>query len=55
MDAQARICPAGGGTDVKFGQYPTPLGDEVIDATGNTFYSHSYIFNYGLPFKHTGC
>ena len=44
----------GGGTDVKFGQYPTPLGAEVIDATGNTFYSHSYIFNYGLPFKHTG-
>lgn len=42
------------GTDVKLGQYATPLGYEVIDATGNPFYSHSYIFFYGLPFKHTG-
>ena len=54
LDAQAHIPWYGGGTDVKFGQYPTPLGAEVIDATGNTFYTHSYIFNYGLPFKHTG-
>lgn len=43
-----------GGVDVKAGQYPTPLGAEVIDATGNPLYSHSYIFNFGLPFKHTG-
>jgi len=42
------------GTDVKVGQYATPIGYEVIDATGNPFYSHSYIFFYGLPFKHTG-
>jgi len=43
-----------GGVDTKFGQYSTPLGAEVIDATANTFYSHSYIFNFGLPLKHTG-
>ena len=43
-----------GGIDTKFGQYSTPLGAEVIDATVNTFYSHSYIFNFGLPLKHTG-
>ena len=43
-----------GGIDTKFGQYSTPLGAEVIDATANTFYSHSYIFNFGLPLKHTG-
>ena len=43
-----------GGTDVKAGIYPTPLGVEVIDPKGNPFYTHSYIFNYGLPFKHTG-
>jgi hypothetical protein len=54
MDGQAHIPTIGGGTDVKFGQYPTPLGEEVIDALGNTFYSHSYIFQYGLPYKHTG-
>jgi hypothetical protein len=43
-----------GGMDLKIGQYSTPLGYEVIDATGNPLYSHSYIFNYGLPFKHSG-
>ena len=43
-----------GGLDVKAGIYPTPLGVEVIDPKGNPFYTHSYIFNYGLPYKHTG-
>lgn len=43
-----------GGIDAKVGQYPTPIGAEVIDATGNFFYSHSYIFNFGIPLKHTG-
>jgi len=43
-----------GGIDVKAGQYPTPLGFETIDPSTNPFYSHSYIFNFGLPFKHTG-
>jgi hypothetical protein len=43
-----------GGIDWKIGQYPTPLGYEVIDPSQNPFYSHSYIFQFGLPFKHTG-
>ena len=43
-----------GGTDIKFGQYVTPLGNEVIDPRGNFFYSHDYTFNFGLPLKHTG-
>lgn len=43
-----------GGIDVKAGLYTTPMGAEVIPASGNYLYSHSYIFNYGLPFKHTG-
>ena len=43
-----------GGMDVKLGQYSTPLGVEVISPAGNTFYSHSYIFNFGIPLKHTG-
>jgi hypothetical protein len=30
------------------------MSAEVIDATGNALYSHSYIFNFGVPFKHTG-
>ena len=43
-----------GGIDLKVGQYPTPLGFEVIDPSLNPFYSHSYMFYYGLPFVHTG-
>ncbi len=43
-----------GGIDVKAGQYSTPLGYETIDPSTNPFYSHSYIFDFGLPFKHTG-
>ncbi len=43
-----------GGIDVKVGQFSTPLGVEVIDPTGNFFYSKGYIFNFGIPLKHTG-
>ena len=43
-----------GGIDLKVGQYPSPLGYESIDPSANPFYSHSYIFQFGLPFKHTG-
>ena len=43
-----------GGVDLKVGQYPSPLGYETIDPSTNPFYSHSYIFNFGVPFKHTG-
>ena len=51
-----RICrgSTAGGIDLKVGQYPTPLGYETIDPSTNPFYSHSYIFQFGLPFKHTG-
>jgi hypothetical protein len=42
------------GIDIKAGQYSTPIGNEVIDPTGNFFYSHTYIFNFGIPLKHTG-
>ncbi len=43
-----------GGIDVKAGQYPSPLGYEVIDPSQNPFYSHSFIYNFGVPFLHTG-
>jgi hypothetical protein len=42
------------GLDIKAGIYPTPLGVELIDPKTNAFYSHSYIFNFGLPYKHIG-
>jgi hypothetical protein len=35
------------------GKIVTPLGHEVIDATGNAFFSHSYIFAEE-PYTHTG-
>jgi len=43
-----------GGIDVKVGQYVTLEGAEVIYAPDNLLYTHSYIFNFGIPFKHTG-
>ena len=43
-----------GGIDFKVGMYSTPMGAETIDPSTNAFYSHSYIFNFGIPLKHTG-
>ncbi len=43
-----------GGVDVQAGQYITPIGYEVINPTGNPLYSHSYIYNFSIPIKHTG-
>ena len=43
-----------GGVDFTVGQFVTPFGAETIDPSTNTFYSHTYIFNYAIPFKHTG-
>ena len=43
-----------GGLDFKLGMFSTPMGLETIDPFTNPFYSHSYIFNFGLPLKHTG-
>ena len=44
----------GGGLDVKLGKFVTPVGFETIDPRTNIFYSHTYIFNFGVPFSHTG-
>jgi hypothetical protein len=43
-----------GGIDLKLGQFVTLEGIEVIPTTGNYFYSHAYITNFGVPFQHTG-
>jgi hypothetical protein len=43
-----------GGIDIKGGQFVTLSGAEVIYAPDNLLYSHSYIFNFGIPLKHTG-
>jgi len=44
-------------TDVQVGVYGSPLGYEQADPTANSgysFYSHSYISNFGVPSQHTG-
>ena len=43
-----------GGVDLKVGKFVTLEGAETIDPRTNSFYSHSYIFNFGIPFNHTG-
>ena len=42
------------GIDVKAGMFVGPLGSEGIDAASNIFYSHSYIYTWGLPATNTG-
>jgi Putative beta-barrel porin-2, OmpL-like. bbp2 len=43
-----------GGIDFKAGQWVTLEGAETIDPTTNYLYSHTYIFNFGIPFVDTG-
>jgi hypothetical protein len=42
------------GTELHIGEIPTLEGVEVMDPTGNFFYSKSYLFNFGIPLKFTG-
>jgi len=42
------------GVDVKLGKWVTLEGAETIDPRTNVFYSHTYLFNFGIPFNHTG-
>ena len=44
----------GGGTDVKIGIFPSPLSAETTVPSNNPFFSHSYIFNFGVTVAHTG-
>jgi hypothetical protein len=43
-----------GGLDLKVGKFVTLEGAETIDPRTNVFYSHTYIFNFGIPFNNTG-
>ena len=56
------ILPVGTGLDIKVGKFVTLFGIETIapvasvlnSAGGNTLYSHSYQFGFGIPFTSTG-
>src|SRR6202047_2743539 len=45
--------PSTGGLDLKLGKFVTLEGAEIIDPRTNVFYSHTYIFNFGIPFTNT--
>ncbi|MCX5684754.1 MAG: outer membrane beta-barrel protein [Planctomycetota bacterium] len=42
------------GLEVTAGKFVTPMGAEVIDAVGNPLFSHSYLFDFAIPFTNTG-
>lgn len=43
-----------GGVDVTLGKFVTLSGVETVDPNPNAFYSHTYIFSFGVPTNHTG-
>jgi hypothetical protein len=51
---QAYVEVAYGDLSVKVGHFFTIIGYEVVQATGNFFYSHSYTMFNSEPFTHTG-
>lgn len=48
------IMPLGKGLRFDFGKFVTYHGAEVIEAKDNPNYSRSFLFNYAIPFTHTG-
>jgi len=42
------------GLEITGGKFVTTHGAEVIDAVGNALFSHSLLFNFAIPFTHTG-
>ena len=48
------IAPVGKGLRFDIGKMVTYFGAEVIEAKDNPNYSRSFLFNYAIPFTHTG-
>ncbi len=48
------LAPLGKGLKFDFGKMATYHGAEVIEAKDNPNYSRSLLFNYAIPFTHTG-
>ena len=48
------LAPIGKGLKFTFGKFVTYHGAEVIEAKDNPNYSRSFLFNYAIPFTHTG-
>ena len=52
--AYGDIAIPGLGARIRLGKFVTLAGQEVIDPTGNLFYSHAFLFGYAIPFTQTG-
>jgi hypothetical protein len=48
------LAPLGKGLKLRFGKFVTMHGAEVIEAKDDMNYSRSFLFNYAIPFTHTG-
>jgi hypothetical protein len=48
------IAPVGKGLKFRFGKFVTMHGAEVIEAKDNMNYSRGLLFNFAIPFTHTG-
>lgn len=48
------LAPIGKGLKLRFGKFVTMHGAEVIEAKDNMNYSRSLLFNFAIPFTHTG-
>jgi Putative beta-barrel porin-2, OmpL-like. bbp2 len=48
------VAPLGSGLRLQFGKFVTYNGAEVIEARDNFNYSRSFLFNFAVPFTHTG-
>ncbi len=48
------VVPVGEGLKLRFGKFATYHGAEVIEAKDDFNYSRSFLFNYAIPFTHTG-
>ncbi len=48
------LAPLGKGLRLDYGKFVTYHGAEVIEAIDDPNYSRSFLFNYAIPFTHTG-
>lgn len=48
------LVPLGAGLTIEAGKFVTLLGYETINPTTNQFYTHSYLFTFGIPLTQTG-
>lgn len=48
------LVPLGTGLTIEGGKFLTFLSNEVINPTGNAFFTHSYNFTFGVPLTNTG-